>query len=41
MVWAAEALNLRQSPPLDDVEDAGDGVDGGASTNAGEDAGEV
>ena len=41
MAWAAEVLNLRRSPPINDDEDANDGTGGGADAGVGEVVGEV
>ena len=36
MTWATEVLNLKWSPPINDDEDADDGVGGGADAGGGE-----
>ena len=41
MAWAAEVLNLRRNPPINDDGDAKDGAGGGADAGAGEYIGEV
>ena len=41
MAWAAELLNLRQSPPINVDGDAKDGAGGGADDGVREDIGEV
>ena len=41
MAWAAELLNLRQSPPINVDGDAEDGTGGGAGDAVREDIGEV